>query len=272
MKQFKIRCSAISQIMADYEKTTAQDVQAAEKRLQDALELEAVKPNKTNIKAIETASKALEKIRLEYANETGLPKGAMTYVENWLKFEMYGKHKDVYNKYTDKGKSVESKAIQYLADFRGDAFYELNTKRFENDFLSGVPDIIEPSIIIDTKCSWDCYTFPFFETKLDPAYMWQMQGYMALTGRKNAVVAFVLMDAPEHLIERAAHLKALELGTELTEEIEEEVRKNMTYSNIKPYLRVKQFVVEYDPELIERIEKRVDDCRQYLNALLAALC
>lgn len=216
---FKIRCSAISEIMAD------------------------VKGGRL------------------------IPVGAETMAERWITSQMYGRSPlEVYSKYTEKGKEKESEAISFYADFLGTWFVK-NEKRFDNDFLSGCPDILDGKVVRDIKCSWDCFTFPLFK-ELPKNYWWQMQGYMALTGCESAVVAFILMDATEQQIESAAYSYAKSIGSDLTEDIESLVRENMTYSNLPAQMRIKEFVVQPDKEAIERVRLRVEAMREYIATLV----
>ncbi|MDS9221849.1 hypothetical protein RLM55_00210, partial [Streptococcus pneumoniae] len=76
-------------------------------------------------------------------------------------------------------------------------------ERRENDWVTGECDIYVPSrkLIIDTKCSWDIGSHPFFadeaEEKAKKAgYDAQMQGYMWLWDCDEAQIDFVLLPTP----------------------------------------------------------------------------
>lgn len=67
------------------------------------------------------------------------------------------------NKETAKGNILENTAIQASGMRRGKKYIK-NTTRLENDWITGKYDIYDPKerLIIDTKCSWDIGTHPFF--------------------------------------------------------------------------------------------------------------
>lgn len=174
-----------------------------------------------------------------------LSQTAKTYCETWLKEQIYGRRKEIYNKYLQKGLDMEKEAIELVELHYGYHFLIKNEQPFSNDFLTGTPDIILPDCIRDTKCSWDCFTFPLFETELDKNYYWQMQGYMALTERKTAFVDFVLVDTPEELDSSA-----------------------QSYADIDMDKRIKSFEVKFDAKAYEAIQSRVVECREYIKGLL----
>jgi len=197
--------------------------------------------------------------------------GTKTILEHWRKEQIYRKDKSfgVSSKHTRKGILTEGEAIEFLIENGIIGYSTKNEEPFENDFLIGTPDIKFPSksLLVDVKCSWDCFTFPDLETELNPLYEWQVLGYMELLQYKSAKVIYCLMDAPESIIEQQAYIYARSKESELTEEFYEEVRQHLSYSHLPPELRIKVFDVEYNPEKIQNIKQRVEDCRAYLNTL-----
>lgn len=195
MKQFKIRCSAIGQIMAN-SRTKGQ-----------------------------------------------LSKTAQSYAQEWLKEQIYGRPKFMTNKYVEKGLQMEDEAIQFVSDSTDYGFLIKNEESFENDFLTGTPDIITKDEIIDIKCSWDCFTFPlFYEALPNKDYYWQLQGYMELTNRDKASIVYCLMNTPE------------QFGEDI-------------YDHIDSKYRIKRFEVERNDEDIEKIKERVEEINNYINQL-----
>jgi len=177
------------------------------------------------------------------------------------------------NKYTNKGKLGEPDSIQ-LCSFLDDRIYSKNETRFDDEFLTGEPDVIhftvEGPYIIDVKTSWDIETFMDVLGKdLSPLYWWQIQGYFALTGAKYGEVSYCLVDTPEVLLnqEKQWLFKRTDAATELNPEYmaaEKELVNNMTFSDMPPAERRIRFTVERDDEAIEKIYKRVVKCREYL--------
>lgn len=254
---FKIRCSAIGTIMAE-PKAVAQPKPYTATELKNAAKEGLILP-------------PIEPLIL--TPEQKVSAGAKTFLEHWRKEQIYGKDKSfgVGSKYTQKGVLQEYEAINFLIEEGVIGYMDKNTERFNNDFSTGLPDLkyTSKSLVVDIKCSWDCFTFPDLETELNPLYDWQVQGYMELLQYKTAKVIYCLMDAPESIIEQQAYQYARSQDSKVTEEIYEEVRQHLSYSHLPPGLRIKVFEVQYDPEKIERIKQRVQDCRAYLATLIS---
>jgi hypothetical protein len=190
---------------------------------------------------------------------------ALSYLENWVKSQVYDREKTIQSKYLTKGLEVEADIFQVAADYFGWVGAVKNEMHLQDDHLTGTPDIIMPQLIVDMKASWDCFTFPLFDTEPDKAYWWQLQGYMALTGVRNARLVYVLHDAPVSLIEREAWAWVRsQQEDELTEEIFEEFKAKMTYSHLPLNLRVKAFSFERDDDAIQAIRDRVELCREII--------
>jgi hypothetical protein len=174
----------------------------------------------------------------------GLGKTTESFVKQWMKEQLYGYQKFVSTKQMEKGHEVEFDAIKYY-----DNNLDKNEESFENDYLTGTPDIIDGDYIKDIKSSWDLWTFPLFEDELPTKdYYWQMQGYMALTGRKSAKVIYVLIETPIHLLNNWTDV-------------------DYQYADKERKLRVKEFIVERNDEDIQKIYDRVKEIRKYVKEL-----
>lgn len=195
--------------------------------------------------------------------------GAESAIKNWLKEQMYKRRKITSSsKYIKKGNTREEDAIRFLSRAHND-FYTKNKQKLNNEYLIGTPDIITDTTIIDIKCSWDCFTFPYFENTLTKAYWCQMQGYLALTGLKKAIVAYCLMDATDQQVETACFAYCKEHNCEYTEEIEQKISEYMKYENLPINLRLKEFKVDRDEDFITSLYARIDLMRQYASELIA---
>lgn len=192
-------------------------------------------------------------------------KGMMTYCQDWLKEQLYGRRKQIKSKYLDKGNEVEDASIEFLnSQLLTD--YVKNEAYFENDFMTGTPDI-NADIIIDMKNSYDFTTFPLFADKIDNMdYYYQLQGYMELCDKDEAMLVYCLMDAPDHLIEGEARSKAYKLGGHW-EDYYAECHKFHTYGDIDPSLKIKKFEVKRNRKVIEEIKERAAMCQEYINEL-----
>jgi len=202
--------------------------------------------------------------------QKGLGKTGESYLETWLKEQVYNRRKEFTSKYTNKGNEMEDNNIDFVADVLGYGMLVKNEQYFENDFLTGTPDIILPNEIIDIKSSWDCFTFPLYDSELENKdYYWQMMGYLALTGKSAAKVIYVLSDTPQHMIQKEAYWYCKQNGYEdLDIEIYNDFIKKMTYSEIPNELKIKSFTVERSEADIQLIYNRVVESRIFINKLI----
>jgi hypothetical protein len=178
----------------------------------------------------------------------GMGETAKTYVKDWLRLQTYGHEKEIKSKYLVKGRLLEDEAIRFYIHATGCDFLLKNEERFENDFFTGEPDVID-EIVYDFKNSWDAYSFPLFEKTPDKGYFAQLQGYMALTGLKKAKLVHVLLDTPEEIT----------------------YGEPRDYSFVSNKFRIKEFEIDYDPVFIEQAQERVLQCREYLKEILSNL-
>jgi hypothetical protein len=204
---------------------------------------------------------------MAYPDKPELPKGAETHLRNWSKSKLYGRSKEIGSKYLTKGNRVEEQAIDLLAEYMGEGFLFKNDQHFEDDHITGMPDVLRADRVIEIKSPWDWSTFPAFESKIPESnYWWQCQGYMALTGKNFAQLCYVLCDTPEEQIQKEAKWKAYELGCDI-DDIIEQVEQSMTYSDIQIESRIKIFDIARDDKAIENIRRRVESCRVFLSDL-----
>ena len=197
-----------------------------------------------------------------------LPDGVKTYCKTWKKEQVYNRKSQFTSKYTDKGDIMEDNSIDFVAEYLGYGMLIKNEEHFENDIMTGTPDVILKDHLIDVKNSWDCFTFPLYETEVDNAYYWQAQVYMELTGLDKYKLIYILMDTPLHLIEREAYFWGKNNGyEELDEDIYNSFVDKMTYPDIDNKYKIKVFDIERNQEDIDNIDKRVHECRKYINSL-----
>jgi hypothetical protein len=177
--------------------------------------------------------------------------------------------------YTKKGKLVEEESIMMLSRIDGMA-YSKNEQRFTNDYLTGEPDIIVTqddimSKIIDIKSSYDFATLlSNYGSSLNPLYYAQVNGYMALTGAKEAEVAYCLVSMPQEIVngERRRIFYAMNPLTEedpLYKKAIERMENNYTFDEIPITERVLRFPVPRNEEFIQKVYKRIEECREWLK-------
>ena len=175
-----------------------------------------------------------------------LSKTTKSYLEEWVKEQIYGVRKNINSKYLTKGNQVEDDAIVYASAEKGWLFAEKNEEYFEDEYFCGTPDVILEDRIIDIKSSWDCFSFPLFFKKIpNDDYKFQLQTYMHLTGKKKAQLVYVLMNTPEELTLEDSH----------------------DYSEINSKYRIKTFDIDYDEEVIYELQHKVIESREYIEQL-----
>ena len=198
-----------------------------------------------------------------------LSKTTMDYVQTIRKEEIYKRREEIYSKYMDKGIQMEQEAIELAAQHMGWGLVFKNEEQFENDFMTGTPDVILADKVIDVKCPWNCFTFPLFDTEPDKGYWWQLQGYMALTDKQNAQLIYCLMDMPDDLLENELYFAMKRNGMiDLETEQEEAVRAYHSYGDVPIKNRVKVFDIVRDDQAIKSIYERVEQCRDYYLTLI----
>jgi predicted transcriptional regulator len=198
-----------------------------------------------------------------------LSQTAKTYIEELAKEHLFGIKKVFKSRYTDKGNEVEEKAIELTEDVLGFEFLTKNEDYYQNDYIKGTPDIITTSLVIDVKSSWSGDTFPFFETELpNKDYYYQVMGYMWLTGKKNALISYCLINTPEEIVND--EIRRTAWGKYEIEPSEETIRDVMalhSFDHIPKDRRVKAFHVEYNEGVVNEIKTRIEHCRTYFNEL-----
>lgn len=196
-------------------------------------------------------------------------KTAMSYCEMWLKEQLYGRKKEFSNKYTNKGNIVEDNSLDLVAEYFGYGMLIKNTRYFENNYMKGTPDVVLKSSIIDVKSSWDCFTFPLFDDKINMDYFYQGQCYMELADKDTFDLIYVLCNTPIHLVEREAFYFAKNNGyDEVDSELWEQFLAKHNYDNTPLELRIKKTTIQRDNAVIQSIKDRVTECREYINELL----
>lgn len=192
-----------------------------------------------------------------------------TYLKEVYISEVFGRLKDVSTKFMEKGIWREEESLDLVSTVRNQLLVK-NKETLENDFIKGTPDIVLDDCVLDIKTAWDIFTFGSVDGVI-PAYYWQLQGYMALTGKERASLIYTLVDTPLHLISREISRQSFERGFyDGTPEyifLEEEIERNLTYSDIDPKLRIKEFEVLRDDAALGSLYNRIAECRHYLNTL-----
>ena len=257
------RCSCIHKIMTEGKGAILTEKQAQELERLQGLPKRTEKQEETLIELIakRDAPPKLSDTCISYLKEV--------YV--WYKYgkePLGGSERSIYTK---KGKMVEEESIMMLSRADGTR-YTKNEIRFNNEYLTGEPDIIanDGQKIIDIKSSYDFatllsnYGFP-----LNSAYYAQVQGYMALTGATEAEIAYCLVSMPQEIIngEKRRLFYTMNPATEedpLYVKAVERMENNYTFDEVPINERMLRFPVQKDEQYIQRVYKRIEECRRWL--------
>jgi len=258
--EFKIRSSASGDIMAGVvglSETQERKLDGFRKKQIDGKKLTALQ---------ETEESKLFELR----DNPQLPAGAKTYCRTWLKEKLYDRRKGFSSKYTDKGNVVEDHSVIFLNEYYL-ADMSKNEEFFQDAEIQGTPDLLpDEESVWDIKNSWEPDTFPLFDTAPDKKYWWQLQCYMALTGRTKARLVYTLMDAPADLIADEARRASYKSNLS-QEELFEYYTAQMTYKDVDTELRIKTFDFDIDLKAIKQIRERVALCREYIKTLIEGM-
>lgn len=210
---------------------------------------------------------AIGKIMTNARSKDQLSKTCQTYLDNWIKEQVYGRRKLVTTKYMDKGNIMEDDAIDMLADHLGAGLLIKNEQSYSDEYMTGTPDVIMDDCIPDVKSSWDFTTFPLLDQKLpNKDYYWQIQGYLSLTNKQKGQIAYCLLNTPMHLIEREARSYCYNNGYgDLDDAILNKYIQRMTYQDIDKKYKIKVFDIDRSDDDIQAIHERVKQCNDYIN-------
>ena len=184
---------------------------------------------------------------------------AKSAIRDIVKEDLYGFRSFTGNQYTQKGNLLEDLAIEMSGKMRL-RNYQKHVGRVENELITGECDVLDlkNKLIIDTKCTWDIGTHPFFadeamEKVKKAGYDVQMQAYMWLYGCDVANIDFWLFPCPPELLNGWDDIDQL---VHLVEKIDIRERKTTV-------------VIERDEAVIQKIKDKIPHCQEYYAKLFA---
>lgn len=186
--------------------------------------------------------------------------------------EYWGRRRDISTKQMEKGTTVESDIIRLLSWYDGYP-YEKNEERREDEWITGIPDIVCGDGVIDVKASWDAETFlPKLVEPIDDNYYIQLQCYMSLFNCKMSKLVYGLVSMPDHLLKNELQrlLYSMNVATELNPDYVKaanRVVKNNTFDDIPAEERIICLIVPRNEEIIQQIPSKVHKARKYLAEL-----
>ena len=213
---------------------------------------------------------AIGKIMTNSRTKGQLSKTCQGYLEDYAIENMYGYSKDIWSKAIDKGIAVEDASIELAEEVLKMGAMSKNEEFYENEYLTGTPDVLNEDFVLDVKSSYDATTFPWFKKDVpNKDYYYQLQGYMELTGRRNSYLVYCLVDTPSDIVEdevRRVHYKLKEI--EDNPIVRNAVEMQHNFERVPKEQRIKCYEIAYDPEAIEKIYNRVKECREYYETLI----
>ena len=202
-----------------------------------------------------------------------LSKTAQSYIQELVLEHKYGIKKEFSSRYTDKGNECEEDSITLANEVLNVGFIYKNEEHFQNDYITGTPDVNTNEVLIDVKTSFDGTTFPFFENEIpNKDYYYQLQGYMWLTGKEESLLVYCLTNTPEQIVEdeiRRVHWK--EHAVEESDEIRHFVEAKHNFDHIPLEKRVKVFKIQKDEAVIEAIKEKIELAREYYNKIIETI-
>lgn len=188
MTKFLIRCSSLSSIMPDAASYPRETMSPAE--------LEALASKKRTPEQIAMLADVMART---------LSEGAKEHMHKMVKRHLFNYDApELGTKEVRKGVLQEGVAIDLLSAVTGE-LYAKNETRFNNDFLTGEPDLLADDHGNDTKCPWSWEQFPLTSDiarkyAVAAGYEWQNRGYMLLTDRARWGSSYCMVDTPSELI------------------------------------------------------------------------
>lgn len=264
---YLFRCNSLSQIMVTIGLTDNQKARLIE--LSDRKENAEI--GKAKVLTTNMEIELSDLIRKN--NSPELPEGLQKFLTECYINHHYGRSKKLTNKYVTKGLEVEKMSLDLYDGQKNKLgrILMLNEDRITNDWISGKPDILkEDGTVIDLKSSWDLFTFFDSKEKVNTTYYWQLQGYLALTGRNLAELAYCLIDTPLPLVHDEQRrlmwqMNAMTDNDPDYKEACEEIEFNHMYNDLEPSERIHIHYIKRNEEDIQRIYKRVELCRKWVN-------
>lgn len=193
-----------------------------------------------------------------------LSAGAKTLVKDKVrKAKHNAPHKFSGSKETEKGHLVEDDAILFLMQ-QEFISAEKNTIRFNNDWITGEPDIIS-DIVYDTKCPWTYWSMPYFkddiESKsLDAGYDWQQLCYLWLLRENHEFKPKIIDEAQLKYILMPTPNKCLGKWDDFTLHID-------FVESMNPVDRISTYSIKWDALKIEMIKTKITAARKYAETL-----
>lgn len=215
-----------------------------------------------------TEKQEAERVRLEGIQNRDFEFGgtAMDLIrDTWLQWQ-YGFSEPVKSEEMAKGLACEQDGFDLLQKVHPVGVFRVkNTRRFENQYLTGEPDVVldieTGRIIEDTKLSFSIKTF--MNAKPTTMYHAQGQGYMELADAELFHLRYCLVPTPDDQITEMKKRWWYYFGMEDDNQDYVNIAKQIEHNHrVVPTLvpleeRVKTFTFQRDREYMREMEKRI---------------
>lgn len=260
-----------------------------EKQLKDLAQLQAKSPR------TDKQELYLQELIAKRDNKE-LSDGVITHLVDCFASAVYKRREEAFGKTLTKGTEREEDSIT-LFSLTHKLFFQKNSERLSNDYITGEPDLFvgksvyEATHIPDIKTSWSLNTF--LREKhgpLNKMYYWQAQGYMDLTDAKSAEICYCLVNGTAQAIDDEKRKVLWICGGVENDEYKQYARQieinhifdleafrkeNPMYIldndveawqyDIPAKERIFSFKIERNQQDIDRLHKRIDDCREWMT-------
>jgi len=277
--KFKVRCSAISKVLAN----SKENAPLTDKQVIELADLD----KRTTLTAVQATRRTELITKRENSKNVVLSDTCIAYLVEayaWETQKMCSVTKEMDVEYFTRGRLTEPESIELLS-FVDDTVYLKNEERYENEFLSGIPDVLHVEIgmvppgveeayasaIRDIKSTQDYPTFLYKIHKgVDPGNREQLQGYGDIMECEDLAVVFTLPTMPEVIREQYKWRLANKMQATTIESPEflrawSELERSMIFDSIPAHQRVYKIPVEpFTPSEKQALYDRVKHCREWL--------
>ncbi len=210
---------------------------------------------------------SLGNLLVDSRTKEALSETTKTYLKELWIAEMYSRKKVISTKYTSKGIAVESDSLDLVKAATGKIYFK-NQKTYENEFIVGTPDVENKNddFILDIKSSWDIWTFGAVSAaSAKKCYYGQLLGYMMLTGKSKAKLAYCLVNTPEDQVQYEIY--KLKVSGAIKEDEEDKARINFIFDDIPAKERIKLYDFELEAEIKDKVIERIKLAREYMQTI-----
>lgn len=207
---------------------------------------------------------------------------ALKVLQEMALFDKYGIQREFSSMQTSKGIELEPLAIDICKNVLGWFDVSETKTRMINDYITGEPDVLTPTVLADIKCSFSADTFPWFEKELkNKDYYYQMQSYMWLANKNESELVYILLTTPERMVLDLINKEAWKMlpdpkfenysQDEIFDIAENKIRSKHNFEQIPIEKRIRKYVIKKDDHVINRIIERIEKLTPIYNNLIESI-